>query len=868
MPVISLLVIPAALYAIGAFRLRRVGGARALSASRIAAYGTGWLALAAALSPAMAAWSRGWFSAHMVQHELLMVVAAPLIAVSAPLAVTLWALPKRIRHGLGAALRTPGARRGWRLFTAPAVVFLLHGLALWVWHVPRLYEGALGSETMHAAEHVSFFGTAALFWWTLAHGRYGRAGYGPAALYVFATTVHSGLLGALFTVAPRVLYGWYGAGHAQGLSALEDQQLAGLLMWVPAGLFLVAGGLAFFAAWIRESERRTLLVVLLCVTLAGPLAVCNRAQRGGGGPGPYAPQGRLPGQAPGLDLVAPVAGAEWTIPTGDYGNLRYSTLQTITTTNVQQLHVVTTFSTGVPRGHEGQPLVFGNTMYVVTPFPNNLIAVDLTKPGGAVKWIYEPNPDRRAVGIACCDVVNRGPAYADGKIVYSLLDATVVAVDAENGMELWRTRVGDINRGETFTAAPLIVNGKVLVGNTGGELGVRGYVAALDLSTGAELWRAFNTGSDADVKIGPRFRAFYAKDQGTDLGLHSWPREQWKLGGSTVWGWLSYDPETNLFFYGTGNPGVWNPDLRPGDNKWSAAIIARDADTGEARWAYQVTPHDSWDFDEIMENVLVDMDYGGRRRKLLVHPGRTGLVYVLDRETGELLSADTYQPTNWASGYDLNTGLPLENEDKRAHYGKVTQGICPSSTGAKDVPPSAFSPRTGLLYIPAHNTCMDYEGIEANYIAGTPYLGADVRMYPGPGGYQGELVAWDVARNRKAWGIKDLKFPLYSGVLATAGDVVFYGTMDGWFKAVDARTGNELWQFHCASGIIGNPVTYTGPDGKQYVAIYSGIGGWMGSVAFPEISADDPYASLGVVGAMKDIKKYTAAGSTVYVFGL
>jgi alcohol dehydrogenase (cytochrome c) len=601
------------------------------------------------------------------------------------------------------------------------------------------------------------------------------------------------------------------------------------------------------------------------------MATAVAAGCGGKSDGPHASERTpmtVPGAPPSTRLISAAAGAEWRMPAGDYGNLRYSTLDAINTTNVMNLHVATTFSTGIARGHEGQPLVFGNTMYVVTPYPNNLIAVDLTKPGGATKWIYEPHPNPRSVGIACCDVVNRGASYADGKIIYSLLDATVVAVDAETGKEAWRTKVGDIGKGETFTAAPIVVKDHVLVGNSGGELGVRGYVACLDVRTGKELWRAFNTGPDADVKIGPGFHPFYAKDQGKDLGVSSWPSEQWKLGGSTAWGWISYDPETNLFFYGTGNPGVWNADLRPGDNKWSSTIFARDADTGEARWAYQVTAHDSWDYDEIMENVLVDMDYGGRSRKLLVHPGRTGFVYVLDRETGELLSAEIYQPTNWASHYDLKTGKPQEDPSKHTHFGTVTQGICPSSTGAKDVIPSAFSPRTGLLYIPAHNTCMDYEGIEANYIAGTPYLGADVKMYPGPGDYQGELVAWDVAHNRKAWGVKEPKFPVYSGVLATAGDVVFYGTMDGWFKALDARSGNELWKFHVASGIVANPITYLGPDGKQYVAVYSGIGGWMGAVAFPDLSADDPYAALGVVGAMKEIKKYTAPGSTVYVFGL
>ena len=568
-----------------------------------------------------------------------------------------------------------------------------------------------------------------------------------------------------------------------------------------------------------------------------------------------------------VHLVADVPAGEWRMPTGDYGGLRYSTLDQITSANARDLRVITTFSTGVPHGHEGQPLVFGNTMYVVTPFPNNLIAVDLTKPGGAVKWIYEPHPDSRSVGIACCDTVNRGAVYAAGNIIYSLLDSNVVGVDAETGKEVWRTKVGDIDRGETMTSAPLAVKDKVIVGNSGGELGVRGYVAALDAKTGKELWRAYNTGPDSEVKIGASFKPFYPKDQGKDLGVSSWPPDQWKLGGATVWGWITYDPETNLFFYGTGNPGVWNPDLRAGDNKWSCAILARDADTGELKWAYQATAHDAWDYDEIMENILVDMNYGGTMRKLLLHPGRTGFVYVLDRTTGELLSAEKFEPTNWASGYDLKTGKPNEDPSKRTHYGKVTDNICPSSTGAKDVIPSAFSPRTGLLYIPAHNTCMNYEAIDANYIAGTPYLGADVKMFRGPGEYQGELVGWDVANNRKAWGVKESVLPVYSGVLATGGDVVFYGTMDGWFKAIDARSGQELWKFHTSSGIIGNPVTYLGPDGKQYVAIYSGIGGWMGAVAFPEISADDSYAALGVVGAMKDIKKMTAPGSTVYVFG-
>jgi PQQ-dependent dehydrogenase (methanol/ethanol family) len=578
----------------------------------------------------------------------------------------------------------------------------------------------------------------------------------------------------------------------------------------------------------------------------------------------------LPGSQPGVHLVSPLPNGDWRLPGGDYANTRFSPLAQLTPANVPNLHVITAVSTGAPHGHEGQPLIVDNTMYVVTPYPNNLIAIDLTKPPGAVKFVYEPHPDPRAVGIACCDVVNRGASYADGKIVYNLLDAVTVAVDARTGAEVWRTRVGDIDIGETTTMAALVVKDRVLVGVSGGELGVRGWMAALDLATGKEIWRGYSVGPDKDMLIGSEFHPFYQKDRTPDLGAKTWPGEQWRLGGGTIWGWISYDPELDLIYYGTGNPGVWNPDLRPGDNKWSCSIIARRPSDGHVVWAYQIVPHDHHDYDEIMENVLVDMDWRGQaRRKLLLHPGRSGFMFVLDRVTGELLSAEKFQEsTNWAHGYDLATGLPDEDPSKHTRQGQVVENICPSSTGAKEFVPSAFSPLTGLLYIPAHNTCMNYEGIEANYIAGTPYLGADVRMFPGPGGYQGELVAWDPVRAKKVWGIREQKLPVYSGVLATAGNLVFYGTMDGFFRAVDARTGTQLFQMHTGSGIVGNPITYLGPDNKQYVAIYSGVGGWMGAVAFPEVSADDPYAALGVVGAMTEIKKVTAPGGAVYVFGL
>jgi PQQ-dependent dehydrogenase (methanol/ethanol family) len=567
-----------------------------------------------------------------------------------------------------------------------------------------------------------------------------------------------------------------------------------------------------------------------------------------------------------IRLLEPAPSGEWRLPAGDNANTRYSALTQINAQNVSGLKIHRMFSTGIPFGHEGQPLVVGDTMYVVTPFPNELIALDLKDLQGPIKWRFHPNPDPMSVGKACCDVVNRGASYADGKIIFNLLDATTIAVDAETGTEVWRTKVGDINLGETTTMAPLVVKDKVIVGNSGGELGVRGKIVALEVATGKEVWRGHSTGPDSEVLIGADYKPFYANSRGRDLGVTTWAPDQWKLGGGTVWGWISYDPRLNLIYYGSANPGPWNSDARPGDNKWTCAIIARDADTGHVRWADQIVPHDAWDYDEINENVLVDMNWQGKPRKLLLHPGRTGFMFVLDRETGEMLSAEPFVPINWAKRYDLKTGLPEVEPSRVPHQGTVVRDICPSSTGAKDFSPSAFSPRTGLLYIPAHHTCMEYEAVEASYIAGTPYLGANVKMYPGAEN-QGELIGWDVARAKKVWSVQD-KFPIYSGILATAGDLVFWGSMDGVFHANDARSGKELYRLKLPSGIVGSPMTYLGPDGKQYVAIYSGVGGWMGAVAFSNVSADDPYAALGVVGAMKDLKKYTGAGDVVFILGL
>jgi PQQ-dependent dehydrogenase (methanol/ethanol family) len=563
---------------------------------------------------------------------------------------------------------------------------------------------------------------------------------------------------------------------------------------------------------------------------------------------------------------------QWPMASKDYANTRYSGLGEITTENVKDLKVAWTFSTGISRGQEAAPVVVGSTMYVVTPFPNYLYALDL-KPSGAVKWKYDPKPAAAAQGVACCDFVNRGCAFDDGRIFYNTLDGHAVAVDAESGKEVWKTKLGDINKGETITMAPLVVRGKVLVGNSGGEFGVRGWLIALDARTGKRAWTAFSTGPDVDCLIGKRFKPFYPQDTGKDLGVHTWPPDQWKIGGGNVWGWISYDPELNLIFHGTGNPGPWNPDLRPGDNKWTCGLFARDPDTGEAVWYYQWSPHDLWDHDGINENVLIDLPLGqdGGQRKVIVRPERNGYVYVLDRKTGQVLSATPFVRITSSKGVDLASGRLIPNEEKHPQMGKVIRDIAPIAPGAKDWQPSAYSPRTGLLYMPHQTMAMDYEGTEVNYIAGTPYIGANVKMYADPvdpgDGSRGAFTAWDVVNKKRAWRIKE-SFPVWSGAVATAGDVVFYGTMEGWFKAVHARTGEPLWKFKTGSGIIGQPVTYRGPDGKQYVAILSGVGGWAGAIVAGDLDARDPTAAKGFANAMKDLPDHTTRGGTLYVFSL
>ncbi|HYN77103.1 MAG TPA: methanol/ethanol family PQQ-dependent dehydrogenase, partial [Lamprocystis sp. (in: g-proteobacteria)] len=506
--------------------------------------------------------------------------------------------------------------------------------------------------------------------------------------------------------------------------------------------------------------------------------------------------------------------------------------------------------------------------YVHTPFPNKVFALDLNNEGKII-WKYEPRQDTSVIPVMCCDTVNRGVAYGDGKIFLYQADTTLVALDAKTGAKVWSVVNGDPSKGATSTAAPMVVKDKVYVGISGGEFGVRGYLTAYNISDGKLAWRGYSMGPDADTLMDPVKTTHLGKPVGKDSGTATWEGDQWKIGGGTTWGWYSYDPDLNLIYYGSGNPSTWNPSQRPGDNRWSMTVWARDADTGMAKWVYQMTPHDEWDYDGINEMVLVDKEIKGKARKALVHFDRNGFAYTMDRVTGELLVAEKFDPAvNWATHVDMATGRPqVVPEFSTQHNGEDVNstGICPAALGSKDQQPSAYSPRTGLFYVPTNHVCMDYEPFKVSYTAGQPYVGATLTMYPAPGGTTlGNFIAWDADKGKIVWSDPE-QFSVWGGALATAGDVVFYGTLEGYLKAVDAKTGKQLYKFKTPSGIIGNVHTYT-HNGKQYLAVLSGLGGWAGIGMAAGLT--DPTAGLGAVGAYASLSDYTQLGGQLTVFSL
>lgn len=559
---------------------------------------------------------------------------------------------------------------------------------------------------------------------------------------------------------------------------------------------------------------------------------------------------------------------QWVIPGGDYSSQRHTKLTQITAENVHKLHPVWTFSTGVLRGHEGGPLVVGDMMYVHTPFPNKVFALDLNNEGRIV-WAYEPKQDPNVIPVMCCDTVNRGVAYGEGMIFLHQADTTLVALDAKTGKVAWSVKDDDPAKGATGTSAPLVVKDKVLVGVSGGEFGVQGHMTAYNIKDGSVAWRAYSEGPDAQLLFDPDKTMAMGKPVGKDSSLKTWEGDQWKIGGGATWGWISYDPKLNLVYYGSGNPSTWNPSQRPGDNKWSMTVFARDADTGMAKWVYQMTPHDEWDYDGINEMILADTKVHGKETKALVHFDRNGFAYVLDRETGALLEANKFDPAvNWATKVDLTTGRPeVIAQYSTDHNGPDhnTKGVCPAALGSKDEQPASYDPQTHMFYVPTNHVCMDYEPYKVTYTAGQPYVGATLSMFPPKGeNHLGNFIAYDVNEGKIVWSDHET-FSVWSGALTTPTGVAFYGTLDGDLKAVDVKTGKLLYKFKTPSGIIGNVNAYE-HNGKEYIAVLSGVGGWAGIGMAAGLTGDTD--GLGAVGAYKSLSSYTQLGGVLTVFSV
>jgi len=559
------------------------------------------------------------------------------------------------------------------------------------------------------------------------------------------------------------------------------------------------------------------------------------------------------------DLAAAIKNPNnWAHARGGYNNQGYSALNQINTNNVKGMKLAWMFSTGVNRGHEGAPLVIDGVMYVHTAFPNNIYALDLNN-DQKILWRYLPKQEPSTQAVMCCDTVNRGLAFGDGKIYLQQNNGVLVALNAKTGEVVWQTQVNDPRTGATNTNAPMVVKDKVLTGCAGGEFGVRCFMAAYYLKDGALAWKAYSTGSDADVLIGkdfnqanPQYSALSVYEdvnggnkQGgsfkrlpadqlkigeTDLGMRTWLKPQqekdgWQHGGGAVTGYFAFDAKTNLVYYGTGNPGVWNPDVRPGDNKWASSVFARDVDTGLAKWAMQTTPHDEWDYDATNEVILFDQkDRNGKTNTYATQVNKNGFIYTWQANNGTLIAAQKVHPfVNWAIDVDLRAGVPAKDSRYSTHQGYNMEGGCPSSVGAKGMNPAAYSPKTKLLYTPLSHTCMTYEPVESKYKEGQPWVGATITRFSGLDLVNGGLAAYDAFTHKPYWYKKE-QSTLTSGLLVTAGNLLFYNAGNRWFKAVDAMNGKPLWEYNSGTPISSSPFSYQ-HKGKQYVGIATGLGG-------------------------------------------
>jgi quinohemoprotein ethanol dehydrogenase len=523
-------------------------------------------------------------------------------------------------------------------------------------------------------------------------------------------------------------------------------------------------------------------------------------------------------------------GRDWPSYGLNYSENRFSPLRAVNSDTVGRLGLAWSYDLGSRRGVQATPLVVGGVMYVTGSW-SIVHAVDAKT--GQPLWTFDPQVPREHGERGCCDVVNRGVAVYQGKVYVASYDGRLFALDAATGQKLWeRDTIIDRSRAYTITGAPRVFGGKVIIGNGGAEYGVRGYLTAYDAATGDQKWRWFSVPGDPSKP---------PEDESMARAMRTWdPAGRWweSGGGGTMWDTMAYDPELNLMYVGTGNGSPWNRNLRSpagGDNLYLSSIVALNPETGQYVWHYQETPGDHWDFTSTQPMILADLDIDGRRRKVVMHAPKNGFFFVIDRQTGEFLSARNFTAVNWATGYD-NEGRPMENPAARS-VDQPFEAI-PTAYGARNWHPMSFNPQTGLVYMPVHGvplTLSPDQGWRMN--ASSPMrfqsasgwnLGFYLNAVDPKAKAFGRLVAWDPVRQMEAWGV-DYSGPWNGGTLTTAGNLVFQGTADGRFIAYDARDGKKLWEVPVGSGVVAAPSTYE-IDGEQYVSIAVGWGGVYGIV--------------------------------------